>query len=219
MLKAFQLKKKVVRQDKDVILCEGETPTSHRKPVASEALAETSGWLNLIKYSCCGFPNSDCESSWHRSPKAFDRDNCPCWALLLFPHFPLAAPFHTFTDVQIYSHYWVPGAAGVQVSLRSLCRHMLIWAQSTSPRRQRAASFDNFDMTCINMSWRLLHSWQVWHFLRAKKRHSWNPASYCWLSAISSVLSSLVMQNQVVCLQNLINSSASHICNRLTWLQ
>lgn len=63
MLKALQLKKKVVRQDKDVIHCEGETLASHRKPVASHALAETSGWPNLIKYSCCGSPNSDCESS------------------------------------------------------------------------------------------------------------------------------------------------------------
>lgn len=88
MLKAFQLKEKAVRQDKDVIYCKGETLPSHRKPMASHALAETSGWPNLIKYSCCGFPNSDCESRWHRSPKAFDRDNCPCWALLLFQHPP-----------------------------------------------------------------------------------------------------------------------------------
>lgn len=63
MLKAFQLKKKVVRQDKDVIHHEGETLPSHRAPVASHALAETSGWPNLIKYSCCGSPSSDCESS------------------------------------------------------------------------------------------------------------------------------------------------------------
>lgn len=62
VLKAFQLKK-VVRQDKDVTHCEGETLPSHRKPMASHALVETSGWPNLIKYSCSGFPNSGCESS------------------------------------------------------------------------------------------------------------------------------------------------------------
>lgn len=100
-----------------------------------------------------------------------------------------------------------------------LCTHVWIWTQSASPRSQRAASFDNFDMTCINMSWHLLYSWQVWHLLRAKKKASWNPASYYWRSAILLVLFSLVMQNQIVCLPNLINCSASHICNRLTWLQ
>lgn len=134
---------------------------------------------------------------------------------------PLAASFHTFIDLYIYSHYLISGAFSFWSSGVSpeVCVCMLIWTQNTSPQSQHAASFDNFDTTCINMSWHLLYSWQVWHFLRAKKRHSWNPASYYWLSAILSVLFSLVMQNQIACLQNLINCSTSHICNGLTWLQ
>lgn len=89
-LKALHLKKKKkpVRQDKGIIHCERKFLPSHRKHVASHALAETSGWPNLIKYSCCAFPSSYCDGSWHRSPKAFDRDNCPCWVLLLFQHPP-----------------------------------------------------------------------------------------------------------------------------------
>lgn len=87
---ALQLKKKkkLVKQDKDIIYCERKPLPSHRKHVASHALAETSGWPNLIKYSFCGFPASCCDGSWHQSPKAFDRDICSCWVLLLFQHPP-----------------------------------------------------------------------------------------------------------------------------------
>jgi len=63
VLKALQLKKKLVKQDKDITHCERKTLPSHRQHVASHALAETSGWPNLIKYSCCGFPCSYCDGS------------------------------------------------------------------------------------------------------------------------------------------------------------
>lgn len=98
---------------------------------------------------------------------------------------------------------------------RSLCVHVDLNTEHI-PAEPACSLFWQF---WYDMSWHLLYSWQVWHFLRAKKRHSWNPASYYWLSAILSVLFSLVMQNQIACLQNLINCSTSHICNGLTWLQ
>lgn len=72
---------------------------TQRKHVTSHALAETSGWPHLIKYSCFGFPSSFCYGSQHWPLKAFDREI----AFASISISPLAASFHTF--VGLHSRY------------------------------------------------------------------------------------------------------------------